>query len=64
MSSSQPTRTASGSRWRLAIGLGQMFGAVAGVTLLFQTGLSLPTLVVAAATTTLSLTSRRLYGRR
>lgn len=59
-----PEESSGGSRWRLAIGLAQMFGAVAGVTLLIQTGLSVPTIVVTAATTGLSVTSRILYGRR
>ena len=57
-------RASRASRLRLAIGLTQMFGAVAGITLLVQTGLSPQTVVVAAATTGLSLASRILYGRR
>lgn len=54
----------SASRLRLALGLAQMFGAVAGVTLLVQTGLSVSTIVVAAATTCLSVASRLLYRPR
>jgi hypothetical protein len=49
---------------RLLFGMLQMFGAVAGLTLLLTTGLSAATLLTALATTALSLTSRRLWGGR
>lgn len=52
------------SRLRLLSGMFQMFGAVAGLTLLLTTGLSAATLLTALATTALSLTSRRLWGGR
>ena len=52
------------SRLRLLFGMLQMFGAVAGLTLLLTTGLSAATLLTALATTALSLTSRRLWGGR
>ena len=52
---------------RFAIGMAQMFGAVAGIVLLVLTGVSVATLAVVSLTTALSLTSRivyRRYGKR
>jgi hypothetical protein len=52
-------------RVRFAMGMAQMFGAVAGLVLLIATGPSAATLVVVALTTALALTSRALArGRR
>ena len=52
-------------RVRFALGMAQLFGAVAGLVLLIATGPSAVTLVVVALTTALALTSRALArGRR
>jgi hypothetical protein len=46
---------------RFVLGMAQMFGAVAGITLLLMTGPGATTLVVLAITTALSIMSRVLY---
>jgi hypothetical protein len=49
---------------RLVLGQLQMIGAVASFVLLAATGLGAATLVAAASTTMLTLTSRWLFRRR
>jgi hypothetical protein len=46
---------------RLVLGLAQMVGAVIGVCLLFQTGISAPTLAAFGVTTLLTAVSRLLF---
>ena len=56
-----PPRPATPARF--ALGMAQMFGAAAGLTLLITTGVSPATLGVVAVTTGLSIASRLLYRR-
>ena len=51
------------ARLRLAFGLLQIMGASAGLYLLLRTGLTLPTVIVVAATLAISLTSRIIFTR-
>jgi hypothetical protein len=46
---------------RLALGLAQMVGAVIGICLLFQTGISGPTLRAFGVTTVLTVLNRLLF---
>ncbi len=49
--------------FRLVLGLAQMVGAVIGVCLLIQTGISGPTLGAFGVTTLLTTVSRMLFRR-
>lgn len=49
---------------RLLLGLGQMVGAMTGLTLLIETGLSEPTVWALIVTTALALISRTLFRSR